>query len=120
MRKHSKADEQANQLEQQSEDPELWTQEPVQIKARPTRTSVLSLRLPTAEFHALLKAARSAGESVSEYVRKAIILRREHEQRSTPTVNVSYTYNGMPATVELQQWGTWTAGTPETELTLVP
>lgn len=119
MRKRKTTEDLADQLERESENPELWEQEPVQIEARPTRTSVLSLRLPTAEFHALLKAARSAGESISEYVRKAIALRRQLDE-SPPTVNISYTYRGMPNKVEPKEWGTWNAGTPELILTPTP
>lgn len=119
MSKHRITDEQANELERQSEeDAELWTQEPVRIEARPSRTSVLSLRLPREEFHALLKAARTSSESVSEYVRKAIILRRENEQAAS-SVNVSYTYPGMPGKVEPEQWKTWNAGATGGKLTRV-
>jgi hypothetical protein len=116
MRKRKTAEDPADRLERESENPELWKQEPAQIEARPTRTSVLSLRLPTAEFHLLLKAARSAGESISEYVRKAIALRRQLDE-SPPTVNISYTYRDMPNKVEPTQWRTWNAGTAEPSLT---
>jgi hypothetical protein len=75
MKKPRSSNELAKQLEHETEDDVFWAQEPVQIAACPSSTSVLSLRLPTAEFHALLKAAREAGESVSEYVRKAIEMR---------------------------------------------
>lgn len=119
MSKRKITEEQARELEQQSEeDAELWTQEPARIEARPSRTSVLSLRLPTEEFHALLKAARSSGESVSEYVRKTIILRLEAE-RAASSVNVSYTYPGMPGEVEPEQWKTWNAGATGGKLTRV-
>lgn len=119
MSKRRISEEQANELEQQSEeDTELWTQEPVQIEARPSRTSVLSLRLPSEEFHALLKGARTSGESVSEYVRKAIIFRRGAEQAAS-SVNVSYTYPGMPGEVKPEEWKTWNAGATGGKLTRV-
>lgn len=72
-------DEMAEQIERGVGDPELWNQEPIEIEARPSRTSVLSAPLTTDEFHALLSAARAVNEPVSEYARKAIILRVTQE-----------------------------------------
>lgn len=91
MKKRKITEDIAQQIEQgASEDADLWTQESTKIEARPARTSVLSLRLPAKEFHALLRAARAAGESVSEYVRTAIAMRQAHEPIMS-TVNVSFT-----------------------------
>lgn len=114
MRKPKSTEELAKQLERESADEDLWTQEPAHIEQRPSRTSVLSLRLPTAEFHALLKAARSAGESVSEYVRKAIAMRQSRQPELT-VVNISYTYAGMPGDMEMPDWRTYTAGNQQAE-----
>src|SRR5689334_6555157 len=114
MKKPKSTEELAQQLEQESEDDALWEQEPVPVERRPSRTSVLSLRLPTPEFHALLKAARGSGESVSEYVRKAIALRLSYQPES-PVVNVSHTYVGMPDEVEQPNWRTYTSGNPQAE-----
>jgi hypothetical protein len=88
MKKRKITEAMAQQMEQEvSEDADLWTQEPTKIEARPARTSVLSLRLPSKEFHALLRAARAAGESVSEYVRTAIAMRLAHAPM-TPTLTL--------------------------------
>ncbi len=114
MKKPKSTEELANQLERESEDNDLWEQESVTIERRPTRTSVLSLRMPTDEFHALLKAARSSGESVSEYVRKAIAMRLNHQPEAS-VVNISYTYAGMPGEVEQPDWRTYTSGNPQFE-----
>ncbi len=114
MKRPKSTEELAKQLEQDSEDDTLWEQEPVPVERRPNRTSVLSLRLPTTEFHALLKAARSSGESVSEYVRKAIAMRLSYQPES-PVVNVSSTYVGMPDDVEQPDWRTYTSGNPQAE-----
>lgn len=114
MKKPKSTEELAKQLEQESEDDTLWEQEPVPIERRPNRTSVLSLRLPTTEFHALLKAARVSGESVSEYVRKAIAMRLSYQPES-PVVNVSCTYVGMPDEIEQPNWRTYTSGNPQAE-----
>lgn len=118
MNKRKITDEMAEQIEREADDPDLWRQEPVEIEARPSRTSVLSVRLPTEEFHALLSAARAANESVSQYVRTAISLRQRHEQVAA-TVNVNYTYEGMPSHVVPMRWDTWTAGDAQRDLTLV-
>jgi len=117
MKKRKMTEELASQMEQQSsEDAELWTQESTPIEARPTRTSVLSLRLPTAEFHALLRAARSAGESVSEYVRNAIVMRQTLQPMS-PTVNIT----GELSSVEFSgYWGSYTRANPQLETTPGP
>ena len=114
MKKPKSSEEFAKQLEQESEDDALWEQEPVPVERRPNRTSVLSLRLPTTEFHALLKAARGSGESVSEYVRKAIAMRLSYQPES-PVVNVSCTYVGMPDEAEQPNWRTYTSGNPQAE-----
>ena len=114
MKRPKSTEELAKQLEQDSEDDTLWEQEPVPVERRPNRTSVLSLRLPTTEFHALLKAARGSGESVSEYVRKAIAMRLSYQPES-PVVNVSSTYVGMPDDVEQPNWRTYTSGNPQAE-----
>lgn len=101
MRKPKSTEELAKQLEQESDNDEFWNQQPTEIEARPSRTSVLSLRLPTAEFRALLQAARNAGESVSTYVRKAIAMRLT-TQPASAIVNISGSYVGMPRKDESQ------------------
>jgi anthranilate phosphoribosyltransferase len=125
MKKRKITEDVAQQIEQEaSEDADLWTQEPTKIEARPARTSVLSLRLPTKEFHALLRAARAAGESVSEYVRTAIAMRQAHEPM-TATVNVSYTVfttQDTPPPIMRDEFSEYirgyTAGNPQPEPTV--
>jgi hypothetical protein len=113
MMSKRKMDEQlARQMEEESAEPELWSQKPAHIEARPARTSVLSLRLPTAEFHALLNAARSANESISTYVRNAIALRRRYEHAAS-TVNVTYSESNKGARMTTPEPGTVTIGAPE-------
>jgi len=121
MRKRKITDESADELRHQSDDPAIWSGDSVPIEARPTRTSVLSLRLPTAEFHALLRAARSAHESVSEYVRKAIVMRRESQEAMHGAINVTLSYPGMetPDKVQRLQWTACSSGTAQGELELV-
>jgi hypothetical protein len=111
MKKPKSTEELAKRLEQESDNDEFWNQQPTEIKARPSRTSVLSLRLPTDEFRALLRAARNAGESVSTYVRTAIAMRL-----TTQPTSVTVTYMGKESQVEFQGWTpTYTAGNPQAE-----
>lgn len=71
---HSDENE-ARELYEHRQDPGEWEQEPERIEVRPARSSVLSVRLPRAEFDALEEAARAAGETLSEYVRRAVMQR---------------------------------------------
>lgn len=118
MKKQRDQDEEvARQLERDADDEEMWEQEAVQIERRPSRTSVLSLRMPIAEFHALLRAARQVGESASEYTRKAIAARMATQPPST-IISVQLTYQGAPAGGAPLEWRTYTAGSVHQEATL--
>lgn len=50
----------------------------------------LGFRLPQEELDAIEAAAAAAGESVSEYVRKAIASRMEERQQLIPPASLSY------------------------------
>ena len=56
------------------------------------RAGLPRIRLPMVEFHALVKAARDLGESVSEYVRKAIALRTTMQYNIPTSITFNYTY----------------------------
>jgi hypothetical protein len=115
MTRRKSTDELAQELEQQSEDPGIWEQEAEEIESRPRRTSVLSLRLPTKEFHALLRSARSAGESLSEYVRGAILLRQRMESEPyNAALSVGYPSNR--SNDETDEWRSYTSGAQSTDL----
>jgi hypothetical protein len=58
-------------------DPEEWSEEAVDIEARPTGSTVVSFRLPWEEYEALEEAATARGESLSEFIRKALRIRLE-------------------------------------------
>lgn len=57
------------------DDPDEWDEQPEAIEVRPRRTDVVSFRLPTDEMEALEANASAAGETISEYLRKAVALR---------------------------------------------
>jgi hypothetical protein len=67
----------AQDLYDHRHDPDEWEEAPERIEVRPARSSVLSVRLPRAEFDALEKAAAAAGETLSEYVRRAVLQRAQ-------------------------------------------
>jgi hypothetical protein len=58
-------------------------------ETRTSKTSVLACRMPVDEIKAVEKAAAAVGESVSEYVRKAILMRREGQVPFQTVVSVS-------------------------------
>lgn len=66
----------ARDLYERRSNPDEWDDEEVAIEVRPTATAVVSCRLARDEFLALEQAARAAQETISEYVRKAIVMRR--------------------------------------------
>ncbi len=53
-------------------DPEEWSEEAEEIEARPTGSTVVSFRLPWEEYEELEEAAAAKGESLSEFIRKAL------------------------------------------------
>lgn len=73
-----------------------WSDVPVAIEVRPLRSEVVSFRLPTEEMTELETAARTGGESISSFVRKAITerLRRSTGPRMTFWVSYSYRAGG--------------------------
>lgn len=65
----------AAKLQAHRNDPDEWDETPVQAEVRPQRAVVTSVRLPVPEFIAVQKAAKAAGQTVSEFVRSAIAMR---------------------------------------------
>jgi hypothetical protein len=56
-------------------DPPEWADEPEETEVRPSKSEIVSFRLPTDEFARVLNAASEAGESLSTFIRGAIALR---------------------------------------------
>jgi hypothetical protein len=65
-----------------------WSEEPTAVEVRAKGTDVVSFRLPAEEFEALLEAKSQAGESMSEYIRKALAIRM-YGQPIGPAVEVT-------------------------------
>jgi hypothetical protein len=100
-----KQHEAAEELFQHRNDPDEWETEEEHIEARPARTSVVSFRLPAEEMELLDQAAKGAGQTLSEYIRTAITMRRLHgDAEMPPTFNISY---GSQFIVQRDDWKTW-------------
>lgn len=58
------------------DDPEEWEAEAETVIPQPSGNTVFSLRLPNEELSRLRKAAKKAGLTTSEYVRRRMVERR--------------------------------------------
>ena len=52
-----------------------WDETPIEARVQRQRAVVTSLRLPVGEFVAVQRAAKTAGQTVSEFIRSAIATR---------------------------------------------
>lgn len=102
-----KRDNEAQEMYEHRHDPGEWEEAPERIEVRPARSSVLSVRLPRVEFDALEEAATAAGETLSEYVRRAVMERIEGMgmPAGVGMVSRSLAVVGHPLELtELQMW----------------
>jgi len=65
----------AAELRARRAEPDEWDETPIRAEIARERNALMSFRLPTSEFVALQKAARASGETLSEFIRKAVGLR---------------------------------------------
>lgn len=65
-------------------DPGFASEKAVKIESRPTGMQVVSFRLPTEELREVLEAAKDTGESLSAFVRTALMIRLGHEAIVSP------------------------------------
>ncbi len=77
--KRASEKELADELYSKRHDRGEWSLKPVAVAVKPTRTEVISFRLPSEELDLLEVAAQRAGQSISDYVRGALALRRTFE-----------------------------------------
>lgn len=93
----------AKEIWEHRNDPEEWSEETEDIEVRPRRSSVLSFRLPPEELAALEQAMEHTGESLSEFVRKALAMRLHGSQmEGGSTVGITYGAYGVPAELMLR------------------
>ena len=99
------------ELYDHQDDPDEWSEESIPIEVRPAKTAVISCRLPLEDFHALIEAMTSAGESLSEYVRKAVVQRLHNDALNGAKTSISY---GAPEKDDA--WQNWSTTAASTEL----
>lgn len=63
----------AKELHERRGDPEEWEDTPTQVKVQPGRTEVVSFRLPSEQLDIVEELANQAGQSISEFVRHALL-----------------------------------------------
>jgi hypothetical protein len=68
-------EELATELLEHRNDKGEWGEEAVPIKRRPSRTEVVSVRIPSSDLDLMEELAGQAGESISDFIRGAIALR---------------------------------------------
>ena len=81
----------ADELWEHRNDPDEWSEEAEEIETRPSGSAVVSFRIPWDELEELDDAATERGESLSEFIRKAVRLRLEG---ITIATIVEMTYGG--------------------------
>jgi hypothetical protein len=78
-------EELATELLQHRSDEGEWGEEAVSIKRRPSRTEVVSVRIPSSDLDLIEELAEQVGESISDFIRGAIALRL-HGQTMDPVL----------------------------------
>lgn len=74
--KQSQPDQElAAELYEHRNDEGEWGEEAVSIKAKPSRTEVVSVRIPSSDLDLIEDLAEQSGESISDFIRGAIALR---------------------------------------------
>lgn len=76
----------AEEAERLASEEDSW--EPVEVEVKPRGTDVISFRLPSEENDELIRAAKMAGESLSQFIRGAIAIRL-HGTPIGPAVDIS-------------------------------
>jgi hypothetical protein len=78
----------AEELHRMREDPSAWDDEPTPIRVGERKTEVVSFRLPSEELDQLEEAAAAVGESLSQYVRRALRARMGRSVPAPPGIGV--------------------------------
>jgi len=81
-------EEQAREVIEHRDDPDEWSEDPEAVDVRPSRSEVVSFRLPSDEMDVLEEAAARSRESLSEFIRGALALRLYGEPIG-PAIEVS-------------------------------
>ncbi len=92
----------AEALHQHRADPGEWSEESEDIKVRARRSEVVSFRLPSEEVDHLEESAAALGESLSEFIRKAVTLRLSGAALATPWVE--FTTGRANLVLAVREW----------------
>ncbi len=77
----------AQELYERRGDPDEWEDRPTEVKVQPTRSEVVSFRLPSDQLNLIEDLADQAGQSISEFLRNAV-LAYVHGETITPVLDV--------------------------------
>jgi hypothetical protein len=83
----------AEELERSRDDDGEWGEDRVDVDIRPSRSQVVSFRLPLEELEVLTAMTTATGESLSDFIRSAIEHRIRHVM--APSVYVTHTAASM-------------------------
>ncbi len=83
-----------NEIWAHRDDPEEWNEEAEDIQVKPSRSSVVSFRLPREELAEIERARAETGESLSGFIRNALALRL-HGQTAARPVGIMYGSSGI-------------------------
>lgn len=79
----------AEELWQHRNDPDEWEEEAEEIEVKPRRSSVVSFRLESDDLDELERAVAGSGETLSEYIRKALRIRM-HGMAMGPVLGITF------------------------------
>lgn len=79
----------AEELERTRDDEGEWGEDRIDVAIRPSRSQVVSFRLPLEELETLTQVTAVTGESLSDFIRTAIAQRIRHAM--APSVYVTHT-----------------------------
>lgn len=79
----------AKELWEHRNDPDEWEERAEAIEVEPRRSSVVSFRLESEELDEVERAAASSGETLSEYIRKALRIRL-HGMAKGPFLGITF------------------------------
>jgi predicted nucleic acid-binding protein len=93
----------ADELYAHRHDPDEWEDEAEPIVVRPSRTSVVSVRIPTEDLDAIEQAAAQTHQTISEYIRAAIAAQLRAIAPPSATFSITYSSTHQQGNI----WRTW-------------
>lgn len=109
----------ANELWEHRNDPDEWEEQAEAIEVEPRRSSVVSFRLESEELDEVERAAASSGETLSEYIRKALRIRL-HGMATGPFLGITFAFAGGAKDVMVHSGSMPACRVGHTEASFVP